>query len=215
MRVRHFASVLLWAAASGAEYDADVIVIGAGWSGMGAAIELAKKNVSFLVLEARDYTGGRTHAVQFGDENVWRGTFEEGSNWVCGVNRKADAPLDAWQPVHEIAKSMPDAGLAGDYPGFATARVRGSTQNMPNYRAVYDAQMSPVDPDGSLRAHANAVVDCMNATAMTQKKDVSAADALAACGWVANTPAELALQARVHGDRVPISSTKGWRLRAC
>eukprot|EP01079_Euglenida_sp_SAG-EU17-18_P003440 gene3440-654_t len=48
----------------------EVIIIGAGWSGMSAAHELAKANVSFLVLEARNYTGGRTTAMQFGHPSV-------------------------------------------------------------------------------------------------------------------------------------------------
>ena len=45
---------------------ADVLVLGAGWAGMSAAHSLALANASFLVLEATNRTGGRTHALAFG-----------------------------------------------------------------------------------------------------------------------------------------------------
>ena len=63
----------------------DVVIIGAGWAGMSAAATLARANVSFLVLEVSNRTGGRSHAVEFGDPRVWRGVVERGSNWVSGV----------------------------------------------------------------------------------------------------------------------------------
>ena len=66
-------------------YDVDVVVIGAGWAGMAAADTLARANVSFVVLEVSNRTGGRSHALQFGDPAVWRGVVERGSNWVSGV----------------------------------------------------------------------------------------------------------------------------------
>lgn len=44
--------------------DADVIVIGAGASGMTAAINVARRGLSVLVLEARDRIGGRIFTVE-------------------------------------------------------------------------------------------------------------------------------------------------------
>ena len=44
----------------------EVLIIGAGMAGMTAAHILATANVSFAVLEAQNYTGGRIHAMQFG-----------------------------------------------------------------------------------------------------------------------------------------------------
>ncbi|NOX91200.1 MAG: FAD-dependent oxidoreductase, partial [Gammaproteobacteria bacterium] len=41
--------------------DVDVVVIGAGLSGLSAARELAKNDVSVLVVEARSRVGGRTY----------------------------------------------------------------------------------------------------------------------------------------------------------
>ncbi|CAF3678333.1 unnamed protein product [Rotaria sp. Silwood1] len=41
--------------------DVDVIIVGAGAAGIGAAIELKKTSLSFVVLEARDRIGGRVY----------------------------------------------------------------------------------------------------------------------------------------------------------
>ncbi len=45
--------------------DCDVIVIGAGASGLRAALELSKQHISVKVLEARDRVGGRTFTQLF------------------------------------------------------------------------------------------------------------------------------------------------------
>ena len=39
----------------------DVIIIGAGISGIGASINLNKQGIEHLILEARDRIGGRIH----------------------------------------------------------------------------------------------------------------------------------------------------------
>ena len=41
-------------------YEADVVVVGAGYAGLTAARRLSKLNYSVVVLEASDATGGRT-----------------------------------------------------------------------------------------------------------------------------------------------------------
>jgi monoamine oxidase len=43
--------------------NADVIIIGAGASGLAAAYELSRNNVKVLLLEARDRIGGRVHTL--------------------------------------------------------------------------------------------------------------------------------------------------------
>jgi len=49
------------------------LVIGGGWSGMAAAIELARHNVPVTVLEASRQLGGRARAVRFGGAHIDNG----------------------------------------------------------------------------------------------------------------------------------------------
>ncbi|SFP27428.1 monoamine oxidase [Mesorhizobium sp. NFR06] len=44
----------------------DVVIVGAGFTGLSAAFELNKAGIDFLVLEARDRVGGRVEAVRNG-----------------------------------------------------------------------------------------------------------------------------------------------------
>lgn len=55
----------------------DVVVIGAGFAGLTAARELAKRGNSFVVLEARDRVGGRVYSKQIGSH-----TFDLGGQWI-------------------------------------------------------------------------------------------------------------------------------------
>ena len=61
----------------------DTIVIGAGWAGLGAARALQEHGQNFVVLEARDYVGGRSHTIELDDSLV-----ELGSQWIHGNNKQ-------------------------------------------------------------------------------------------------------------------------------
>ncbi|MGB5350943.1 MAG: FAD-dependent oxidoreductase, partial [Polyangiales bacterium] len=56
---------------------ADVVVIGAGLSGLCAARKLRAQGKSVVVVEARDRVGGRTQTQQIG-----QGTFDLGGQWI-------------------------------------------------------------------------------------------------------------------------------------
>jgi len=56
---------------------ADVLVVGAGVAGLTAARELTKRNISCLVLEARDRVGGRTLS-----QKVGRDWVDLGGQWI-------------------------------------------------------------------------------------------------------------------------------------
>src|SRR3954451_18970304 len=58
--------------------DADVIVVGAGLAGLGAAREVQRRGAGALVLEARDRVGGRTLNEPIGDGKV----VEVGGQWI-------------------------------------------------------------------------------------------------------------------------------------
>jgi monoamine oxidase len=75
----------------------DVVIVGAGLAGLTAALELKKKNCTFVVLEARNRVGGRVHTTFTGD-NV---TLDLGAQWV-GPNHKKMMRLIAEYGLHLI-----------------------------------------------------------------------------------------------------------------
>ena len=77
----------------------DVVIIGAGWAGMAAADSLSRANVSFVVLESTNRTGGRSHAITFGDEKIWRGT--------------GTAPPSFARTTHPSVPSQPPSSMHG------------------------------------------------------------------------------------------------------
>jgi monoamine oxidase len=71
------------------------VIIGAGWAGLGAANALRDlKNGTFLVLEGRDYVGGRSRTVRFSSTGA---RVELGSGWIHGATDE--------NPIFEIAES--------------------------------------------------------------------------------------------------------------
>jgi monoamine oxidase len=68
--------------------DFEVIVVGAGAAGLGAAMRLAAAKVSFTVLEARGRAGGRAYTVT-------DGTFplDLGCGWLHSAQTPADPSL--------------------------------------------------------------------------------------------------------------------------
>ncbi len=66
--------------ADGADYDKTVIVIGAGISGLSAALKLKEKGFTVKVLEAQEKVGGRLRS------NRSLGiAFDEGASWIHGI----------------------------------------------------------------------------------------------------------------------------------
>jgi monoamine oxidase len=69
--------------------DTDIVVVGAGAAGIGAALELRERGLSCVVLEAADRPGGRA----FTDTTSLPGHWDQGCQWLhcADVN-----PLVAW-----------------------------------------------------------------------------------------------------------------------
>ena len=61
------------------EYDADVIVVGAGFAGLSAADALVTAGLDVTVLEARDRVGGRVEAMAFSDGV----SMDTGGQFIC------------------------------------------------------------------------------------------------------------------------------------
>lgn len=61
--------------------DVEVIIIGAGMSGLSAARELNKHGIKCIILEARDRVGGRVHTVK-----PWGIATDLGASWIHQIN---------------------------------------------------------------------------------------------------------------------------------
>ena len=70
---------------------ADVIVVGAGLSGLVAARELVNRNVPVVVLEARDRVGGRM-VRQKVEADGFEGWIDLGGQWVGDTQRNIIDP---------------------------------------------------------------------------------------------------------------------------
>ena len=60
----------------------DVIVIGAGVSGLACAQKLQQAGQNVLVLEAKERIGGRIHSVQY-QQNI----LDLGASWIHGIEK--------------------------------------------------------------------------------------------------------------------------------
>ncbi|KAI9052037.1 hypothetical protein LZ554_004291 [Drepanopeziza brunnea f. sp. 'monogermtubi'] len=67
-----------------AEKQYDVIVVGAGLSGLQAALSIQEAGLSCVVLEARDRVGGKTWSVPLANG---RGTVDIGAAWINDTNQ--------------------------------------------------------------------------------------------------------------------------------
>lgn len=77
----------------------DVIVIGAGWAGLGAARVLHAHGLQVLVLEAKDHVGGRSRTVLLQDDQKKHAAIpvELGSEWIHGTSER-------YNPIYRLAR---------------------------------------------------------------------------------------------------------------
>src|ERR1700688_2440640 len=82
--------------------EVDVVIIGAGAAGLGAARALEQSGLSIIVLEARDRAGGRAHTIQAAPGI----TFDLGCGWLHSADENSFVPI-AEQLNYEIDKTLP------------------------------------------------------------------------------------------------------------
>jgi monoamine oxidase len=82
--------------------EVDVVIIGAGAAGLGAAHALEKSNLSVIVLEARGRVGGRAYTIMPTPDI----TFDVGCGWLHSADKNSFVKI-AEQFGYEIDKTRP------------------------------------------------------------------------------------------------------------
>ena len=105
----------------------DVIVVGAGLSGLVCASRLAARNLSVVVLEARDRVGGRLHSIPFANT-----TIDLGAQWMsvdqprlAALASSLDIPTFPQARTGDPLFALPDRGFFARLSS-AFARWRGA-----------------------------------------------------------------------------------------
>ena len=129
----------------------NVIIIGAGISGLAAAAELGKAGLQIIVLEARNRIGGRIYTtrdpatgapVEMGAEfihgkspEIWNAletcdvpiTEVDGQNWCHSHGQLT--PCSFFEDVDEILEGMDDSGPDESFLSFLQRRFPNPTQD--------------------------------------------------------------------------------------
>lgn len=110
----------------------DVIIVGAGLSGLSAAYELTQAGKTIAILEARDRIGGRIHTITTEDG---RGGFDLGPTWFWGHNRYVIDFLQRFG-VDYFEQYETGDNLFEQYLGTQPERFRQNWMQPTSYRFV-------------------------------------------------------------------------------
>ncbi|MFO0612636.1 MAG: FAD-dependent oxidoreductase [Polyangiaceae bacterium] len=140
------------AASSAASSQADVIVLGAGVSGLAAAHDLAAAGVRVVVLEARDRIGGRLHT----DHSWATAPIEHGASWIHG---------HAGNPVTALARAAGAELAVTTWENLAVydEGARLTTSDARHIQRVFERVSRAVEgsPDRSVREAFDAAADTL------------------------------------------------------
>ena len=163
--------------ASENEYEADVLILGAGMSGISAAKTLYEKGVkNFTILEARDRIGGRMRSEEFGGIRV-----ELGEQWIQGIH-DADDPPRPLSDHNDFQKLVIErCGISGLQPDFNESRVFHAGPTIIDNKTVQEG----IWEFGNLSIYAD--VEGLFRQ-MYGLPDISVRQAFTDNGWVPDTP---------------------------
>jgi len=148
----------------------DVVVIGAGMAGVAAAAAVKHANMSVVILEARQYVGGRVHSVPFAGT-----TIELGANWIHGTRGAQLKNTKQPNPVADAAVKI----------GLNTIWVPGSCANVSGYGLWEQASSVSKRRRLSEYRHATSTQRCLKriGAKLDDNNDISVAAGLKKCEW--------------------------------
>ena len=93
---------------SKSSFETDVVIVGAGASGIAAAQVLHEAKINFLLLEADQKIGGRIQSEKFGDYSI-----ENGANWIHGTYSTHNSSI--FNPIWELKHKYDIKGNFTDF----------------------------------------------------------------------------------------------------
>ncbi|RUU57394.1 flavin monoamine oxidase family protein [Mesorhizobium sp. M2C.T.Ca.TU.002.02.1.1] len=114
----------------------DVVIVGAGFTGLSAALELKRAGIGFLVLEARERVGGRVEAVRNGLGEL----IDSGGQFLC-----VDMP-EVMALARAHGKSFVETYVEGEFithPSMLPARAERTY----HVSMAIRERMNRIDPD--------------------------------------------------------------------
>ena len=154
--------------------DVDIVIVGGGAAGVGAARRLASSGLSILLLEASSRLGGRawTHEVHGLDLDLGCGWLHSADRNAWAVIAKhAGVALDqtraAWGAQYH------DLGFTAGEQAEAWAAFGAWTQRLAQSPPASDCAADALEPGGKWNAHIRAIVSFISGASL---ENLSAAD---------------------------------------
>ncbi|PBB26622.1 MULTISPECIES: flavin monoamine oxidase family protein [unclassified Mesorhizobium] len=114
----------------------DVVIVGAGFTGLSAALELKQAGIDFVLIEARDRVGGRVEAVRNGlGERI-----DSGGQFLC-----EDMP-EVMALAKARGKTFVETYVEGDFTTHPSMRPKDAKQTYHGAMAIRE-RMNGVEPD--------------------------------------------------------------------
>ena len=127
------------------ERECDVVVIGAGMSGLSAARQMVRQGKKVIVLEARDRVGGRTYSKVL-DSGI---TIDIGGQWIGPTQKRVMALVEEYgiETYQTYDSGLAVALLNGNattYSGIIPQRDAAADEDIANAVAAIDALAASV-----------------------------------------------------------------------
>jgi len=167
------------------EFEYDVIIMGAGMTGISAGHVLNANGYKILIIEAQDYVGGRTKVATLGNYS-----FNVGGSWIEGVCPTFDTdPSACAYNGHTPTKANPMWELAQKYNISSTDAGYFDYSVLEFVEKGEDIHFADAAEVHSVMSRWNDTVDCMAKLMRHMEEndyefqDISMFAAMYKCGW--------------------------------